>query len=871
MRFKAKYFLVIVVLMLRIAGFGQDDILRETISISVKEASLDSVLHEITNQSGIHFSYNSTALETNRRITLDFNNVPVKRVMDKIAGDLDLEYKVVKQQIILKPAKKDAENIPGYTISGHIRDSQTGESLPGATIWEATTGKGAISNNYGFYSLTLPGGNYSLRYSFVGFKQEEIKIDLSRDVRKDIGLNLNTAILGEVTITSNEQLEQIEKSQMSRIKVNPASLNTLPEFAGEVGLIKSLQTFPGIKTHSDGSAFFFVRGGNKDQNLILIDEAPVYNPAHLFGYYSVIIPDVAKDISIYKADFPIDKGDRLSSVIDVHTKDGNLNTFGVDGVLNPLIYRVAAEGPIVKEKVSVFTSFRHSNFKWLYSLATENASLYLFDLNAKINWKINNNNRLYYSFFYGKDNFTNRSENDQGGIRWYNFTTTLRWNHIYNDRLFSNLTVYGSAYNYNLLAPGTTWESEITNFSFSYDFTFFRNPQTTLRFGLSQTFHDFNPGNLNYEQENPYVPKISAPRAAKTVYYFNREHTINDRWSWKAGIRMPVWSTSGPAIVYQFDSSYRVTDTLVFQEGDAIESFINLDPRFSFKYKMSRSASLKLSLGIYHQYLHLLSNSISPFSSFEIWMPSGTNIKPQRARQVAFGFAKLFEKAKLELVAESYYKKMFNQIDYEPHASLLLNPLIDGELRFGTARAYGLEISLRRTEGRLTGWISYTWSRVFKKIDGINHNEEFPAFYDRPHDFSIFLSFHLSKRVNVSANWTFYTGSAITTPIGFYNYNGSKVPLYGEKNNDRLPDYHRLDLALAWMLNKPGNKFQHSLNFAIYNFYNRHNPVSINFNKVETKEGKFVVPANLYGTNEIMVTQKYLLGIMPSITYKFKL
>ena len=865
-------YLILILLSGFINVTAQDTVLTKRVTLRIEEQPLERVLSEITQQTGVNFSYGSRNIKADRVISFQETNTTLGEVLDIISDKLDLDYKVVKGQIILKPGKHTPdEKKKKFTISGHIRDEQTGETLPGATVLEPESGKGTISNNYGFYSFTLPEGTYGLQYSFVGFKEIEFEIELTKDRKRDVEMELNAEILGEVTVTSNEKLEEIEKSQMSRIRINPPSLNTLPEFAGEVGLIKSLQTFPGIKTHSDGSAFFFVRGGNKDQNLILIDEAPVYNPAHLFGYYSVIIPDIARGISIYKADMPVEKGDRLSSVIDVQTKDGNMKKFGLSGILNPLIYRFAVEGPIAKEKASFFTSFRHSNFRWLYSLATDDASLYLYDLNAKLNWRINKNNRLYYSFFYGKDNFTNKNLTDQGGIRWYNFTSTLRWNHIYNKRLFSNLTVYGSTYNYNLLAPNTIWESEITNFSFSYDFTFFKKPETTLKFGFSQTFHEFNPGNLEGGEENPFVPKISSGRAAKTALYFSREHAINDRWSWKFGFRLPVWSNTGPAIVYQFDTSYRVTDTLVFQEGEAIKSYINLDPRFSIKYRFAQNASLKLSYGIYHQYLHLISNSISPFTSFEIWMPSGENIKPQRANQLALGITQFIEKSSLEFTTEFYYKKLHHQIDYEPHANLLLNPLLEGELRFGEGRSYGWEFSFRRTRGRLTGWISYTLSRTLKKIGEVNDGKEFPAYYDRPHDFSIFLSYHLSKRVNVSANWTYYTGSAITTPIGFYEYNGSTVPLYGEKNNDRLPDYHRLDVALAWMLNKPGKSFQHSLNFAIYNLYNRHNPVSINFNKVETKEGKFVVPANLYGTSEIMTTQKYLLGIMPSITYKFKL
>jgi hypothetical protein len=334
---------------------------------------------------------------------------------------------------------------------------------------------------------------------------------------------------------------------------------------------------------------------------------------------------------------------------------------------------------------------------------------------------------------------------------------------------------------------------------------------------------------------------------------------------------MPVWTNIGPTTVYLFDTAYQVTDVLYIEKNNAYKTYVNLDPRIGLKYSIDSTSSLKFSYGMYHQHIQLLSNSISPFSSFEIWLPAGTNIKPQRADHLALGYLKFFRKAGIEFSTEAYLKFMKHQIEYEPHANLLLNPLIEGELRFGKARSYGIEFFLRRAQGRLTGWISYTWSRCLQVFDDLNNGKEYPAFYDRPHDFSVVLSYFLSPRLNFSANWVYYTGSAITTPVGFYDYKGNTVPLYGDKNNDRLPDYHRLDIALDWRLNKMERKYQHNLTFSIYNFYNRKNPVSINFNKIETREGKFVVPANVFGTSEIMITQGYLLGIMPSITYEFRL
>jgi hypothetical protein len=862
-----------LLLLLFFPGFssGQDSILMKKVTLNYENTPLITILKAISEKTGIHFSYSNSAIDVNQKISIKTNDASLKEALDIISEQLNIEYRIVKGQVVLKPRTGQIPEKKKFTVSGTIRDKKTGETLPGATVRLENQPTGAISNEYGFYSLSLPEGVYDLEYSYIGYLSQKKQITLSQDVPYDIAMVFNSQALGEVTIISDDQLEMLETSQMSNIRVNPKNLTTLPEFAGEVGLIKSLGTLPGIKTHSDGSAFFFVRGGNKDQNLILIDEAPIFNPAHLFGYYSVIIPDVAKNISIYKGDMPIEKGDRISSVIDVQTKDGNMNTFAMEGMLNPFIYRFSLEGPVVKEKVSYFTSFRHSNFRWIYRRQAPQSDLFLYDFNAKLNYQINPNNRVYLSFFYGLDNLTNEVNNDLGGIKWTNLASTIRWNHIFSSRLFSNFTLYGSSYEYNLLTGNNRWISAIGNLSFNSDFTLYRNTSNTLKFGFSQSFHSFNPGNLIKTDNNPVVPLVPETGSEETVFYFGSERKINRRLSYRVGARLPVWSNKGPSTIYQYDTHYRVTDTLTFADGEKYSTFINLDPRISAKYMADSTLSLKCSYGIYHQYIQLISNSISPFSSFEVWLPSGPNIKPQRADLLAIGLNKLFSKIKLDLITEIYYKWMKNQIDYEPHASLLLNPLLEGELRFGTARSYGFELMVRRTQGRLSGWISYTWSRTWQSIKGINQGNEFPAFYDRPHDFAIFISYHLSKRVNVSVNWIYYTGSAITTPVGFYEYNGYTLPLYDDKNNDRLPDYHRLDLALNWQLNKTEKKFQHNLTFAIYNFYNRHNPVSVNFNKIETKEGKYVVPANLYGTDEIMTTQRYLLGIFPSVTYKFKI
>ncbi len=852
-------------------AFCQQDLLSKKITLKVSGANLEHILSQITIQTGINFSYNSEITDSGKTFDVDFRQKSLDEALKEISYLFDLEYQWVGIQVVLQKKKNNPGQGKSFTISGFIRDNQTSESLPGATVMIAQTNTGTVSNNYGYYSLTLPEGDYTIHYTYIGFQLYNAEVRLDENINLNPSMLFNSRQLGEVTICVDEKLESIEKSQMSKITVNPKNLSNLPEFAGEVGLNRCLQTLPGIKTHSDGSSFFFVRGGNKDQNLILMDEAPIFNPAHLFGYYSVIIPEVAKNISIYKADIPVEKSDRISSLIDVQTKDGNMNKFEINGMLNPLIYRASVEGPLAREKSSFYTSFRHSNFKWLYRRAAPSSNVYLYDFNGKLNIRINPTNRIYFSFYYGKDNLTNEANNESGGIRWSNFASTLRWNHIYNQRLFSNLTIFGSSYNYTLLTKDVQWLSEIGSFNINFDFSYYVKPGRTFKFGLNQSFYTFNPGNLKIAAENSDIPEVPKAQSSQTVLYGAIEQKLTERFSITAGIRMPIWNNTGPTTVYLFDTNYHVADTLIYEEKESVKTFVNLDPRLSMKYMPDSTSSVKLSYGIYHQYLNLISSSISPFSSFELWLPAGNTIKPQRSDQVALGYVKYLRKSNLEFTAEAYYKYMRNQIDYEPHANLLLNPLLEGELRFGSARAWGLEFLLRRTQGRLSGWISYTWSRVLSKIEGINDNREFSPFYDRPHDLSVFLSYNVSRKVNFSANWVYYTGSAVTTPVGFYNYNGSTVPVYGEKNNQRLPDYHRLDVALNWTMNKPERKFQHFLSFGIYNFYNRHNPVSINFNKIESGEGKYLVPANLYGMDDIVTTQEYILGIMPSITYKFKL
>ena len=842
------------------------------ITLNLKNVPSDKVVKMIAAQSDCDFSYSSKLLDSSL-VSFKVNEVPLGEVLDQFVYLLDIEYVIIENQIILKkPKRKEIvpESQPDiFTLCGYMTDKETGESLIGATVYIEELKTGATTNPYGFFSLSIPTGNYNVLFSYIGYSNKEFLLEFTDHIDLSIGLIANMEVLSEVTVKSDEVKESIEKCQMSRLVLKPQNLINIPEFGGEVGLVKSLQTLPGIKAHSDGSSFFFVRGGDRDQNLVVIDDAPVFNHSHLFGYYSAINPDAARDIKIYKSDFPAYHGDRISSVIDIHTKEGNMHKLSLQGMLNPLIYGLTIEGPFKKEKASFFLSYRHSNFKWIYRRHIPELDLYMFDLNAKVNVKLNKKNRLFLTLYGGRDNLTNNNEDANGGIRWDNVATSLRWNRRFSSRLFLNSVLHVSAYNYYLMLGDITWNSAIENVGLKFNFAWYPTTGHNARFGFQTSSYSFNPGNFTDSTVSHYIAQVPQRQSQKHVFYFSDEYSLGKRFSVKAGFRLPIWTNIGPTIVYSFDDNHELDSVAEYSEDKPYKRYVNLDTRLGLKYRFGEFSSLKLSYGRYHQYIQMLTNSISPFSSFELWLPAGMNIKPQRADQLSLGLTRYFEKAGIEFTSEIYYKKMANQIDYKPHADLLLNPLIEGELRLGQAKSYGVEILFKKNAGRLNGWMSYTLSKVLKETEGINKGNEYPAFYDRPHDFTIYLNYAISERTSVSANWVYYTGSAITTPVGYYDYNGYTVPIYDEKNNDRLPDYHRLDLALDWRLNKVKRTFNHNLSFSIFNFYNRMNPVSVNFNKMETDGGGYTVPSNVFNTPELETTQKTLMSFMPSITYKF--
>ena len=843
------------------------------ITIQKSKISVGAVLDKITTQSGINFSYNPKSVDTKQKIAFYVKDASVEEALEQLATKIPIEYSIIENQIVLNRAENVEIEAPPeieyYTLSGFVNDTLSGESLIGASVFARGTPLGTITNAFGFYSLRLPKDGYNVEYSYVGFESQESAIQLNNNKVKDVKLRYVTEELPSIIVTVPLP-DFLNRKQIGAMELSPVDLDKMPEFGGEAGLIKGIQSLPGIKSHSDGSAFFFVRGGEKDQNLIIIDDAPVYNPSHLFGFYSMVIPDFTKSIKIYKSDMPVSLGDRLSSIIDIRTKDGNLNKFEFGAAFNPLLYRFSVEGPVAKGKSSFFASFRHSTFQWLYKQTNPNLDLRFNDFSFKWNWRINDKNRLFFTVISGNDDLKDSNPSSTvSGVGWNNFATTIRWNLIFNPKLFANTILYTGNYRYNLYSGNNRWLSGLAKLSLKSDFTYYINSNLTAKFGLELNGYYFNPGQIFSEDANSIFPNLQQSYSRQVVNYFNGEYQLGEKWRFNAGVRIPVWSNLGPTTYYTFDDHYEFVDSVYVGEG-VYQNYANVDPRLSLQYSISNTSTLKLSYGIYHQYMQLISNSASPFTSVEIWLPSSPNIKPQRAEQVALSYLKYFSEKKIEISAGVYYKKMTNQIDYKPHANTFLNPLIEGELRFGKMKSYGLELMFKKDFGRLNGWISYTYSRALRQTDVINNGNEYPAFQDRPHDFSLMLNYQIRRRLLFSAYFTAYTGSAFSSPTGFYTYNDVTVPVYGEKNNDRLPNYYRLDLALKFILNKnPESRFQNSLTFSIYNALAHKNIVAVNFNKVLDNSNNPKVKANYAIQQNLIATQADLIRFLPSLTYRF--
>lgn len=879
-RVKNVVLLTFLFLMVYYHAIAQQNPYNRSISIRFDNTTLIHALSTLSNKYSIKFSYNPDLIPLDKTINLNVENEPVQNIIEAICNQAGIRFELIEEQYILKPATSEQNNKISIqnklvTLNGFIRDESTGEILIGSSVYVAELNTGTITNAYGFFSITVPEGNYHLRITYVGYYPDSLSINLTENKTVNIALRPGSELLNEIIIHSGRDPGNPQAAQMSVLGLDPVDLNKMPSFLGEGDVIKSLQLVPGIKLHGDGSTMFFVRGGQKDQNLILLDEAPIYNPSHLIGLFSTFIPDAIKDITIYKGDIPASYGGRLSSLIDIKTKEGNMKKFDLNGSFGLLSTKLSIESPIVRDKGSFFISARRSHIQSLFQMLNPRVNdFYFYDLNSKLNWRFSDKDHLFLSWYTGKDQYSEKAVNSSAGLRWNNNAITLRWNHLLSDRWFSNTTLYASNYNYYLYSSmemDNFWNSNISNLTIKSDFSYYISPKTTLYTGISFSGHNINPGNFftNGKKSNE-LPFVSQKHAREWAFYSEYDQKITPKLKIRYGLRMNAWDNTGEATEYRFDANKNPIDTLYYEPGKLYHQYMNLEPRLSINYRLLPGLALKASYNRTSQYLQLINNSISPFTSLDVWLPSGPNIPDQTAHQAGLGVVFDWQKPALQISLEGYYKKMNNQIDYMNHAEMLLNPLIESELRFGDAWSYGLELLIKKDVGRLHGWAGYSYSRVWKRTEGINNGRKYPAFYDRPHEICLYMTYDVSERFYASLNWYYSTGAAITTPSGFFFYQDHSVPVYTYKNNDRFPGYHRLDLSILFRLNKRPHRYQHQLGFSIFNLYGRKNPIFVNFNKIENNKQKLVIPSDFGNMPSLLTTHTYVYNVIPSITYYFK-
>ena len=750
-----------------------------------------------------------------------------------------------------------------FVLSGNISDADTGEDLPGATVQvEGMPGTGATSNSYGFYSLTLDSGMYRIHFRYLGYESKVVEAALNRNVNLQIELHRVAYELENIEITGRRADKNLTSTEMGTVRLSPGQIESIPVIFGEPDVLKTIQLMPGVKPAGEGNSGFHVRGGGIGQNLILLDEAPVYSASHLLGFFSVFNSGAIRNATLHKGSVPASYGGRASSVLDIQMKEGNLKNFGVSGNLGLIASNLTVEGPLVKEKSSFIISGRRTYADLFLKLSGDeeirNTFLYFYDLNMKTNYKLNSRNRIYLSGYLGRDDFGYK---DVFGFDWGSITGTLRWNHIFSDRLFSNTSLIFSNYSYNIRIVHSfdlTIRSQIKDLNLKQDFSFYANASNTLQFGINVISHTVSPGDVSVEGSYDFTPPedITGRKALEWAVYASNSWRIASGLTVDYGVRLSLFSNIGPGEFYEFDEGGELVQTLEAQRYEFFKTQGGLEPRLALNYRLTPQSSVKASFNRMHQFLHLLSNTTTT-TPVDLWLPSSNNVKSQVADQVSMGYFRNFRDNAYESSLEVYYKDLRNQIDYKNGANLIFNSTVESELVFGRGWAYGAELLLKRNAGRFNGWVGYTWSRTMKKFSEINNGKPFPARYDRTHDVSVVAMYDISPKLKVSATWVYYTGNAVTFPSGSYEIDGKTFAYYTERNGYRMPDYHRLDLGLTWLRRKTG-KYESGWTFSVYNAYARENAYFIDFRPREDDPRQ---------TEAVQIS---LFKAIPSISYRFK-
>lgn len=771
------------------------------------------------------------------------------------------------------------------TISGYIKEAENGESIIGATIYVPQLSKGAITNIYGFYSLSLPIGVYSVKYSYLGHETQEVNVAFDHDQTIGIELKVKALMVQEVVITGERIDKNVTEVKMSTEKLKIKQINSIPALFGEVDIVRAAQLLPGIQSAGEGSTGVLVRGGSADQTLIQMDEATVFNPSHFMGFFSVFNPDAIKDLEIYKGGIPAKFGGRLSSIMDVRMKEGNKKKFAASGGIGLISSRLTVEAPIIKDKASFIISGRRTYADMFAKLSKDTSvrqdKLFFYDLNSKINYTINDKNKIFISGYFGRDvlDFDKTFR-----LEWGNKTATARWNHLFSNRLFLNTTVLYSNFDYLLRIDDDTaesfdWTSGLQEYSGKMDFTFFANPENQIDFGYHATYHKFSPASVK-PIKNSLIGafKIDDQFALEHALYASNKQKISNKLSVDYGIRYSLFQNFGAANIYKYPNDTnrevdQITDTITYKGRELIKSQGGWEPRIAARYLLNSTSSIKASYNRTRQYLQIASNSTAGLP-IDRWIPSDSYIKPQIADQIAVGYFRNLDENKFEVSVEAYYKKMHNQIDFKDGAEVLLTQNIEAQVLSGKAWSYGMEFLIKKNIGKTTGWIGYTLSKTRRQIAGINGGKAYSPRYDRTHDISVVLSHQLNNRMTVSGNWVFTTGSAVSSPKGKYEFEGHATAYYDplDRNGSRMPNYHRMDLSFTVHSKKNKNRrWQSSWNFSIYNTYLKKNLWSIQYKDVINGNPNIEETDNVVeNSREFRSVGTTLFKIVPAVTYNFK-
>ena len=763
-----------------------------------------------------------------------------------------------------------------FTVSGYIKDATDGEDLIGANVFVKTdVTKGTTANAYGFYSLTLPAGEYTLVFQYLGYSKQEKTINLNQDVRLNVNLAPESTQLQEITVTSERKDANIQTTEMGTTQLQMEDVKQLPALMGEVDILKTLQLLPGVQSAGEGNTGLYVRGGGPDQNLVLLDNAVVYNPGHLFGFFSVFNSDAIKNTTLIKGGMPANYGGRLSAVVDVAMKEGNNKNYEAEGGIGLISSKLTLHGPIIKDKSSFMISGRRTYADvlvrpFLKGTRYEGNAYYFYDLNAKANYRFSDKDRLYLSGYFGRDVFNYRSSDSDFriSIPWGNATGTLRWNHLFSDKLFMNTSLIYNNYDFTTEGGQSSFNfkffSSIEDVNAKVDFDYFASASSSFKFGVDYIFHAFEPISVSFVSEdedlNLTTDRVTTKYAHEAAAYVLWEKDISSRFRINAGLRYSAFQQVGPYTYYKEDETEKIVDTIEYGRLEGIKTYSGAEPRFGIRYLINEYSSVKGSVTFTKQYLHLVSNSSTTLPT-DTWVPSSILVEPQNAIQYALGYFRNFRDNKYETSVEFYYKDLQNQIEYEDGYTPQLNVEEERSFVFGRGYSYGAELFIKKRTGNLNGWIGYTWSKTMRKFDEINQGKAFPAKFDRRHDLAIVASYDLNKRWTFSGTFVYGTGNAFTIPESWYIVEGNIIAEYGARNAYRLAPYHRLDLA-AVLHGKEKKRFQSDWVFAIYNVYSRLNPFFIYFEN----EGSV-----FEGTSSLKAKQVSIFPIIPSITWNFRI